>query len=195
MSLFRGNERSYGRYYLNNKMETVKDQVPTVSDFELHLTGKQGIGVVPVMDDDMCYFGAIDIDAHGDLPDIDLSDLEKRVRENDLPLSVCRSKSGGAHLYLFCAEPLKASLVRTALSKWAQVLGYGGCEIFPTQRTLFTSNDGTRAFGNWINLCYFDTEKTKRYSVEGGKQIPLDYFVDLAESRKITGGALVKKQM
>jgi len=121
--------------------------------------------------------------------------LEKKVRENDLPLSVCRTNSGGAHLYLFGAEPLKAPLVRTALSKWAELLGHGGCEIFPKQGQLVLEEDGSRSRGTWLNLCYFNVENTKRYSVEGGKQIPLDYFVDLAESRKITGGALVKKQM
>jgi len=195
MSLFRGNERSYGRYYRQGKMETIKDQVPTINDFEMHLDGELGIGIVPVMDDGMCYFGAIDVDAHGDLPDIDLLALEKRVRENDLPLSVCRSKSGGAHLYLFGAEPLRASLVRTALSKWAEILGHGGCEIFPKQSKLLTNDDGTQALGNWINLCYFDANNTDqlRYSFEGGKQVPLNYFVDLAESRKITGPVLVER--
>ena len=195
MNLFRGNNRSFGRFYPNGKMETIKNEQIAYEDFEKHLAGEIGVGIVPIMDDNNCYFGAIDIDAHDESFDIDVVDLEWKVREHDLPLTVCRSKSGGAHLYLFGAEPLKASLVRTALSKWAELLGHGGCEIFPKQNTLLGNDDGSRQLGNWINLCYFDAENDKqlRYSVEGGKVIPLDYFLDLAESKKVTGVVLVER--
>mgnify|MGYP001106058618 CR=1 FL=1 len=199
--LFRGNTRSFGQFFpkendhRKGRMETVKGTEPAEDHFVEHLAGRVGIGVVPVMDDSMCYFGAIDIDAHGDLPDIDLVELEQKVREHDLPLSVCRSKSGGAHLYLFGAEPLKAALVRQALSKWAEILGHGGCEIFPKQSSLAVDEDGTRQLGNWINLGLFDASNPKqlRYPVEGGKRVPLAYFLDLAESRKVTGAILVER--
>ena len=195
MSLFRGNIRSFGRYHVGGQMETIKDIEPGIEEFNNHLGGKVGIGIVPIRDDGMCYFGVIDVDAHGDLPDIDITELEVKVRANDLPLAVCRSKSGGAHLYLFGAEPLKASLVRTALSKWSQLLGHGGCEVFPKQSRLLKNDDGTQQLGNWINLCYFDASNDSqlRYSVEGGKKVPVEYFVDLAESRKVTGAVLVER--
>jgi len=195
MSLFRGNDRSFGRFFHDGHMETIKDEEITIGVFEQHLIGETGVGVVPIMDNSTCYFGAIDVDAHGDLPDIDLEELEKKVRENDLPLTVCRSKSGGAHLYLFGAEPLKAPLVRTALSKWAELLGYNGCEVFPKQNVLLKNDDNSMQLGNWINLCYFDAENKEqlRYSIEGGKKVPLEYFLDLAESRKMTGPVLVER--
>ncbi len=184
MSLFRGNTRSFGRFHVGGQMETIKG-VPGVEEFNNHLHGKVGIGIVPIMDNGMCYFGVIDIDTHGDLPDIDIVALEVKIRENNLPLAVCRSKSGGAHLYLFSAEPLKASIVRDSLSTWAQVLGHAGCDIFPKQSQLLKNDDGTQQFGSWINLCYFDSANTDqlRYSVEGGKKIHAERFIHLSESK------------
>lgn len=196
MSLFRGNERSHGMFHPETGgAETVRDSVPTYDMFEQHLEGGKGVGVVPIMDDHTCYFGALDLDAHGEAPDIDLVELDQKVREHDLPLTICRSKSGGAHLYLFGAEPLKAALVRTALTKWSELLGFSGCEVFPKQSTLVTDEDGTRQLGNWINLGCYDafSPDQLRYPFEGGKKIPFEYFLDLAESRKITGSLLVER--
>jgi hypothetical protein len=199
MLLFRGNDRTFGTFdpkaKRKDRQQSTEHAAVTIDDFKEHLTGARGVGMVPIMDDGMCYFGAIDIDAHGDAPDIDIISLEKQVRENDIPLTVCRSKSGGAHLYLFGAEPLKAALVRSALSKWAEILGHAGCEIFPKQSKLIKDEDGQIQNGNYINLCYFDSENPNqlRYSIEGGHPISLAYFLDLAESRKITGSMLVER--
>ena len=197
MSLFRGNTRSFGRFYVKSgRLETIKGVELGLGEFSSHLSGKEGIGIVPIMDNGLCYFGAIDIDTHEDNePDTDLVELEKKVRGYDLPLSVCRSKGGGAHLYLFGTEPLKASLVRTALTKWAELLGYGGTEIFPKQSKILKDENGDLLFGTWLNLCYFDAESKAqlRYSIEGGKQVPLEYFLDLAESRKVSGAVLVER--
>lgn len=197
-ALFTGNARSHGAFYPGEKkgssMET-KVGSATTEEYLAHLNGETGVGVVPIMDDDKCYFGAIDIDAHGDAPDIDLVDLEKRVRSLDLPLTVCRSKSGGAHLYLFGSEPIKASIIRSALAKWADLLGHAGCEVFPKQSTLPVDGNGDRQLGNWINLCYFDAmnDDQLRYCFEGGQSVSLAYFIELAESRKISPALLVER--
>lgn len=203
--LFRGNARTFGKFYPNGKdygthkikprgMETVH-AAPTIADFEKHVTGVEGMGVVPIMDDGFCWFGALDLDAHGDLPDLDIVSIERTVRDLDLPLMVCRSKSGGVHLYLFGAEPIKASTMRAVLSKWSQQLGFGGCEVFPKQERLITDDDGQIQNGNWINLCNFaaDDPDALRYCVEGGKRVSFGYFLDLAESRRVTGAILVEK--
>jgi hypothetical protein len=58
-----------------------------------------GIGIVPIRDDATCVWGAIDIDLD---KEPNLTVLAKQVHKLELPLIVCRSKSGGAHLYLFC---------------------------------------------------------------------------------------------
>ena len=159
--LFRGNKRSFGQWFPDNgRMKTEKIEVPPES-YEGHLRGKTGVGIVPVMDNSRCYFGAIDIDAHGADESIDLVSLSNKVNQQDLPLIVCRSKSGGAHVYLFCREALPAEDVRTALTNWAVQLGYPGVEIFPKQSKLRRTGDGDRPLGNWINLPYFKRGKNR----------------------------------
>lgn len=194
-NLFRGNTRSFGRFYPGRKAPTTEHGRYSTNDFVEHIYGRNGIGIVPIMDDGTCYFGAIDIDAHGGLPDIDLVELERNVREKDLPLMVCRSKSGGAHLYLFGAEPINAKLMRIALTKWAMMLGYPGVEIFPKQEHLPTDETGRQQLGNWLNLCYHDAVNGSplRYGIEGSKKVSLSHFLDLAESKKITASLLVEK--
>ena len=193
-SLFRGNTRSYGVYNpKTGKMKTEKQAVD-VEQYQQHVEGVMGLGIVPIMDDGNCWFGAIDIDAHGDQPDIELGPLEKAVKQNDLPLTICRSKSGGAHLYLFLTAPTPAKVVRAALAKWSGLIGYPGVEVFPKQDNLPESG-GERQLGNWINLCCFDANNPDqlRYCYEGGQQVPFAYFLALAESRRVTPAVLVEK--
>ena len=74
-------------------------------------------------------WAAIDIDVN----DIDHASLGKKVEDLGLPLVVCRSKSGGAHCYLFLQKPCPAKDVVDALRNWSAALGYPGVEIFPKQ--------------------------------------------------------------
>ena len=68
-----------------------------------HLAGtRAGLGSIPLLDDGMsAQWAAIDIDVN----DIDHTSLEKKVEDLGLPLIICRSKSGGAHCYLFLERP------------------------------------------------------------------------------------------
>lgn len=50
-----------------------------------------------------------------------------------LPLVVCRSKSGGAHCFLFAKEWVEAKDMQMALRHLSSALGYGESEIFPKQ--------------------------------------------------------------
>src|SRR5690606_14120774 len=110
MRLFRGNQRSYGRWDPNKPKAkqslTEKDHdgfKPEVFEraFEEHLTGGVGLGVVPVRDDGTTLWGAIDLDNHGSDKDMDIRAVERKVAEKDFQLIPCRSKSGGVHLYIF----------------------------------------------------------------------------------------------
>jgi hypothetical protein len=193
--LFRGNTRSYGIFDPDTGKMRTEHKAAETEEYIEHLGGTMGLGLVPILDDATCWFGAIDIDAHGDIPDVSLKQLEERVREKDLPLIVCRSKSGGAHLYAFGSEPLPAKLLRSAMAKWATALGHGGCEVFPKQEHLPMDSEGERQLGNWINLCWFDADNPKclRYAVEGGKRVNMEYFLELAESRKVSSSMLVER--
>jgi hypothetical protein len=179
---FSGLDRAHGQYDINGNVssagkhegraQTVREPV-TLEKWIGHLKGERGIGVVPIRDDANCLFGAIDIDTYQG----DLFKLADQVAGLDIPLILCRSKSGGPHLYLFLSEPAPADLVRGKLMEWAVLLGYSGVEIFPKQTRLASEND----VGNWINMPYFGGDETNRYAIFNGKQLSLEQFLDLAE--------------
>lgn len=190
MAIFKGNLRSYGQFNPNKSkersMQTIKESY-SLQNFEDHLNGVMGLGIVPVRDDGMCLWGAIDIDNHGQTEDLDLLTIEHRVKSAELPLIVCRSKSGGAHLYLFGIEWLRADMVRTILTRWMADLKLEGSDcVFPKQSRLVMDSDGNRALGNWINLPYFGGNSTTRFAIENGRPISLDLFLTNVESMAIT---------
>jgi hypothetical protein len=181
--LFRGLPRAHGIFELlprpaggkkvEGKARTVRGDV-TPQLWRDHLDGKAGLGIVPINDEAICYFGAIDVDKY----DLNLAEVEKSVRENGLPLLLCRTKSAGAHLYCFCAEGVPASLLKARLEEWSVVLGYAGSEIFPKQAKLMNTSD----VGNWINMPYFAGDKTDRYCIFKGEKLSFADFLDLAEA-------------
>lgn len=192
MELFIGNGRSFGRYFPENGRMLTLSAAYDVGHVEAHLSGEVGLGMVPILDTGGCRFAAIDIDAHGENEEpIDCESLSAQIADMELPLVVCRSKSNGAHLYCFFSEEVPAAQARSVLARWAIKLGYPGVEVFPKQSQLIKDNKGNRALGNWINLPYFGG---KRVAVEGGRDIGLDYFFELARSKRLSA-AEFEKQM
>jgi hypothetical protein len=156
---------------------------PSLAEWSQHLSGHaKGLGLIPLLDDGVSVkWAAIDIDDN----QIDHCCLEAKVNELGLPLIVCRSKSGGAHCYLFLEEPCSAKETVDALANWAAALGHPGVEIFPKQtRRDVEPNSGNPRPGNWINLPYFGGEATERYCVYRGKPLSLGEFIELAESNR-----------
>lgn len=186
-ALFKGNERSYGVWVPETtKMSTEKRQVSN-KQYSDHLKGEVGLGLVPIMDSGMCWFGAIDIDNHGEMEDIDLWGVTNVIKAKSLPLVACRSKSGGVHAYVFCKEPVRAKALRVAMSKWASDIGYPNAEIFPKQDHLEVDADGERRLGNWINLCYFGGDDTERYALTApGSKASVNEFIGMAEAVKLS---------
>ena len=79
--LFKGNRRSFGEFNPKNikaQMQTHKREY-VEGNFEAHFKGELGIGIVPILDDGNCWWGAIDIDNHGSSEDLDLVGIEKKV--------------------------------------------------------------------------------------------------------------------
>lgn len=171
MSLYDGLHRSYG-LFRNGRAKTVRAEV-SEGDYDRHLSGEIGLGIVPINEENICHFGVIDIDKD----DIDHSRLVEQVNFFKLPLIVCRSKSGGAHLYTFSRKAVPARFLRKIMAKWAADLGYGASEIFPKQNML-----GKGDVGNWINLPYFDMANTIRYGVDKDGPMVLAKFLDMAEA-------------
>ena len=165
-SLFAGNLRSFGRWDPSSGSMTTEKGEVKLSNYADHIEGRVGLGVVPVTDGGTCLFGAIDVDKHDTPEDIDFKSIQAKIDEYRLPLVMCRTKRGGAHLYLFGQEYLPAKQVQRILANWRDMLEIPyKTEIFPKQDSLITSG-GEKALGNWINLCYFDAANTKRYALD-----------------------------
>jgi len=190
--IFRGLDRAYGTYKLTGKTSSkgkAEGQAMTrqdswgVKEVTAHLKGETGIGIVPIMGDDMCTWGSIDIDEYRDF---DPAHISRVLHERKSPLVACRSKSGGAHLFLFTTEPVPASEMRRALGILCDNLDFQGSEIFPKQSTI---DDGD--VGNWLNMPYFDAERTVRYGMQNGKPIyDVNEFLDYCEAKALTPDAI-----
>ncbi len=176
--LFNGLDRAYGTYQITDKEgeklagkgRTMQSPV-TEEIWGLHLSGERSIGIIPIRDDNTVCFAAIDVDTYP----LDHKELEASVKSLGLPLVVCRSKSGGAHLYLFIKSPgALAEKVRPKLAEWAAELGYSGVEIFPKQDEIRTKED----VGNWINMPYFGGDDDElRYAIINGKRATMTRFI------------------
>lgn len=182
--LFESSTRSRGVWKPRSKQHMTEHDPYTIQHFKAHLEGKLGIGLVPINDLNACKWGAIDIDAHGDREKIDIPALYSKVQELALPLLVCRSKSGGAHVYLFMEEQIDAKSMRASLRLLANKIGYPDAEVFPKQDTL-----DEKRLGNWINLPYFDVEHTERYCYIK-KPISFEHFIETAEAMQQTAKSL-----
>ena len=190
--LYQSNGRSVGKFDpKTGKMHTAYQQ-PTPEDFRLHLRGTDGVGCVPILDDNTCTWAAIDIDNHGQDEDIPIGPVDEKITLNSLPLIACRSKSGGIHCYIFFSDPQPASKVRSLLEEFARLVGYAGSEIFPKQAVLRAGQDGTKQLGNWINLPYLGADRTNRYAYKNGKKLRLEEFLSIAESLKLKSEDLRK---
>ena len=104
--IFAGNANGYGLY--NGKGHTFVKQPVTKKLYQQHLEGKISLGIVPITNKGNCRFGVIDFDDHKKngikIKDFDYASLLKKIKFLKLPLVVFKSKSGGAHAYLFLQE-------------------------------------------------------------------------------------------
>jgi len=195
IELFTGLQRAYGQFVIKeqtgHKKVKVEGRATTITKqitqavYKNHLNGKTGLGIVPIWDDNTCLFGCIDIDEYNDKEQEFFIALYHKIITYRLPLVLCRSKSGGAHVYLFAADPIPANLLRNRLQKFTNILGYPDTEIFPKQEKLDPADNG-----NWINLPYFNAKQTSRFGmvVKGNKLLPLtlDGFVKYCQSKRIS---------
>ena len=145
-----------------------------------HLEGKTSIGVVAIDETNSCVWGAIDIDEYP----LDLKGLAKKIKKQKLPLVVCRSKSGGAHVFLFTFDPVPAALMQKKLRQVAACLGFGNAEIFPKQTKLLLER-GDR--GSTLNMPYFGGEDSTRYGFgPTGKTFTPKEFLEYIDTITLT---------
>ena len=178
IQIFSGLKRAYGQTKSKSKNDQGKLEgqswiVPeplTEDRWIKHLRGEEpSLGIIPIDENNECRWGAIDVDTYDGF---DHKKLVTKIVENKLPLIVCRSKSGGAHIFLFVTEPVAAKDMQIKLKEIAVFLGYGESEIFPKQIEL--NSKGT---GNFLNLPYNHPEYPTRYALddEGNALIEFRY--------------------
>jgi len=191
--VFQGLQLAYGTYRVDRKQANGKNvgkasivQEPRTAElWEGHLSGKgTGIGIIPINEDNQCVWGCIDIDQYP----LDHKVLVERVRKMKLPLVVCRSKSGGAHMFLFTSEWVSAKNMQKTLNQIASALGHGGTEVFPKQIRLFLDRGDV---GNFLNLPYYNADSGLRYAFnDDGSAATLDEFFTLYDAHRITSEQL-----
>ena len=188
LAAFEGSDAAYGettvgRIGRKGKAEAksfVRRGQLTEAQAQAHIDGIQGIGVIPITTTpaNHCRFGALDIDVY----DLDHAALQRKIQELKLPLFHCRTKSGGAHLYLFLQDWQPASLIREHLTEMSIALGFSGCEVFPKQDEILVERGD---LGNFINTPYFDAEQTTRYCFDkNAEAMELEEFLDAVENNR-----------
>lgn len=185
--IFAGHENAHGEFKItgtkglkaSGKAQTVRSAL-TIDLWESHLKGETGVGVVPINESSQCTWGAVDIDQYDGL---DLETLSGLLPEG---LVLCRSKSGGAHIYLFVQTATTASLMRKKLALVARAVGHPNAEIFPKQETIKEGD-----VGNWINMPYFNAESTTRYCIKSGIPLSAEEFVSYVSESALSVQQLV----
>jgi hypothetical protein len=189
-NIFEGLKIAYGQYQKGERSENGSKQQgkafivrKNVSDdlWENHLQGKgPALGIIPIREDNTCRWGCVDIDSYN----LDHGGLIQSIRNLNFPLIVCRSKSGGAHVFLFTKEFISAALMQSTLKKIAKVLGYEGSEIFPKQTEILVERGDT---GNFLNLPYYNETKGLRYALDDkGEAASLESFYSMYDQYACT---------
>lgn len=193
MSIFEGSDLAFGRTELTEHITTtgkheakcwMEKRPVTEEDWKRHIEGIAALGIPPINSQSMVKFGAIDVDQYQGLS---LEDLCRDISRANLPLVVCRSKSGGPHIYLFVEDWVPARQMVEKLDGLAAYFGFGTSEIFPKQVTIGTHNAAHKDYGNWINMPYFNRDKNFRVGLdENGEPITkIEDFITFVQSRTI----------
>lgn len=197
-SIYDGLEEAYGTYEIQKRNANGKNtgQARIVREerstdlWKGHLSGKgHSVGIIPINAENNCKWGCIDIDQYN----LDHKNVISKIRDLKLPLVMCRSKSGGGHVFLFSKDWISAKDMQEVLKHIASVLGYSDCEIFPKQIKLQLDRGDV---GNFLNLPYYDAEKGLRYAIkDDGSACTLKEFFDLYEKYAQTPEQILSLQV
>ena len=193
--IFKGNENAYGTYYEISKERTDKGKISTknvtlpLPEGELlsentklwsdHLNGIKSLGVIPINKDNLCGWGCIDIDFY---KEFNHKKLLEDIEEAGFPLIVCRSKSGGAHGYIYFKKLVSAGELIEKLNNIAAFLGYKEAETFPKQAQMERGG-----YGNYVNMPYFNAKNTQRCAIKlvkgEVKELTLEEFYEYHQEK------------
>ena len=182
--IFEGNKSAYGQLILSGektdkgkakgKAFIKREPIPDTF-WQDHLDGKDpALGVIPINEDNMCKWGCIDVDEYKGL---DHKKIIASIKSHNFPLVTFRSKSGGAHLFLFTKTFIQAALMQSKLKMMSEALGYAGSEIFPKQTEILVERGDT---GNFLNLPYHGGIRGLRYTFDNeGNAASLEQFYSI----------------
>jgi|TARA_Y100000004_G_scaffold140171_2_gene159232 hypothetical protein len=186
--LFKGSDIAHGTYIVKSNRSDGKKQgtakvirePTTVAMWEEHLKGGTGLGIIPIRSDNTCQWGAIDIDKY----DVNHKVLVSTLRENKIPAIVGRTKSGGAHVWVFLSEPIDAEDMQRKMTELSAALGHSGSEVFPKQTKILIDRGDT---GNFLNMPYHSDSRTTRYAFDdNGEALNTKEFLDYVQPFIIT---------
>ncbi len=191
-------------FYTNNQNYTLATVSKTESDkqelsyitktgevntdlYQRHLDGKEILGISPMLKDGTAYLGMIDIDNHQIIENFTKNhllnnkttihnELDRLITKLNLPLTVCKSKSGAVHLFIFFNEPIQAELIISKLSNFCIKLGYTqkqveDFDIYPTKNKP-------------LNLPYNPT--TCQKAIVGNNSLYLNDGIEVFKKRRIS---------
>ena len=172
--IFPGLHRAYGHFFITERKgpkldgygKTIREKYDE-SLWVKHLSGKIGLGVIPINEDNKCKWGCLDVDDYS----VNIEKISKQfVKKN---LIVCRSKSGGAHIFVFTKKFVSAKSMIDKLKAIAKAFGFVKYDLRPQQTQLLNEDD----VGSWLNMPYFNGDETDRYALYDGKALSLDHFL------------------
>ena len=172
--IFPGLNRAYGQFFITErkgpKLDGYGKTIRELYNAELwkeHLDGKTGLGVIPIDENNQCKWACLDVDDYS----VDIEKISKQfVKKN---LIVCRSKSGGAHIFIFTKKPVSASSMINKLKDIVKRFGFVKYDLRPQQTQLLNKED----VGSWLNMPYFGGEQSDRYALYDGEVLTPDLFV------------------
>ncbi|HVT59242.1 MAG TPA: DEAD/DEAH box helicase family protein [Thermoanaerobaculia bacterium] len=159
-----------------------------------HLRGRHVVGVYPLLEDETCWFLAVDFDKSSWQDDVGA--FVETSRAMSVPLAVERSRSGnGAHGWFFFVAPVAASVARkmgcyllTETMARRHQLSMGSYDrLFPNQDTMPRGG-----FGNLIALPlqYEPRQQGNSVFVDGRFQVYADQWAYLASVPRMAPSAV-----
>lgn len=126
-----------------SQCENKKYSVLSFDEINRHLRGIEVLGIYPMLEDEKCFFLAIDFDDDGWEKDVAI--IREVCEEKNIPFAVERSRSGnGAHVWFFFNESISAVIARKfgtailtyAMDKRHEIKFKSYDRLFPNQDTM-----------------------------------------------------------
>ena len=187
MRLFPGLTRAHGQFNPTDNSHRFVHEPLILERYIDHIEGKAALGVVPINEDNKAKSGSLDIDEHKKDKTKEpepwtkeqYNKLTDKIKFLKLPLTVFKSKSGGAHCHLFLDSWVSAKVVQDIMKVFEYALCYEGLEIFPKQTTLKPEDSGS-----FINLPYFNGNSRVCVNFDN-EELNLDEGLDYSIKRTV----------